>query len=109
MPQRKSAGIVKIVPEASAVEADPIVWEMFASRIVPPRPSTRKTATAITAAGIEAETVRPTRRPRYALAAPKTRPRTTPVTIARRVNSAGGIAAFSPIAGSCPALSSTAG
>ena len=40
------------------------------------------------AAGIEAETVIPTRRPMYALAAPKTMPSTTPVTTALSVNSA---------------------
>ena len=35
MPQRNSAGMVKIVPVASAVEAEPIVCDRFASRIVP--------------------------------------------------------------------------
>ena len=59
-PQRNSAGIVKIVPVASAVEAEPIVCERFASRIVPFRPRSRKTATVRTAAGIEADTVSPT-------------------------------------------------
>ena len=78
---------MKIVPVASAVEAEPIVCEMFASRIVPFRPSTRKTATVRTAAGIEADTVSPTRRPRYAFAAPKTSPSATPVTTAFAVNS----------------------
>jgi len=55
----------------------------------------------MTAAGIEAETVNPTRSPRYALAAPKTSPRTTPATIARRVNSSGGSPACSPFAEVC--------
>ena len=64
MPQRKSAGMVKIVPVASEVEAEPMVCERFASRIVERRRSARKTTTVITAAGIEAETVMPTRRPR---------------------------------------------
>ena len=86
-PQRNSAGIVKIVPVASAVEAEPIVCEMFASRIVPFRPRSRKTATVRTAAGIEADTVSPTLRPRYAFAAPKTRPSATPVITAFAVNS----------------------
>ena len=49
-------------------------------------------ATVITAAGIDADTVMPTRRPRYALAAPKTMPSTTPVTTAFSVNSASGSA-----------------
>ena len=64
MPQRNSAGIVKMVPVASAVEAEPIVWEMFASRIVPRGRSRLNIATVMTAAGIEAETVMPTRSPR---------------------------------------------
>ena len=37
MPHRKSAGIVKIVPVASAVEAEPTVCDRLASRIVPLR------------------------------------------------------------------------
>ena len=61
-PHRNSAGIVKIVPVASEVDAEPIVWAMLASRIVTPRRS--GTATVITAAGIEAETVMPTLGPR---------------------------------------------
>ncbi len=64
MPHRNSAGMVKIVPVASEVEADPMVWEMLASRIVPRAPTRRKSATVMTAAGIEAETVMPTLRPR---------------------------------------------
>ena len=64
MPHRKSAGIVKIVPVASDVEAEATVCERLASRIVPGDRKSRKTATVITAAGIEAETVMPTRRPR---------------------------------------------
>jgi len=63
-----SAGIVKMVPLASEVLAEPIVCARFASRMVlcgpPNRCSAVKTATAITAAGMAAETVRPTRRPR---------------------------------------------
>ena len=59
---RNSAGRVKITPAARDSPADPTVWTMLASRIVPPK--IRKTATAITAAGIEALTVSPTRRPR---------------------------------------------
>ena len=64
MPQRKSAGIVKIVPVASDVEAEATVCERLASRIVPVERKSRKAATVITAAGIEAETVMPTRSPR---------------------------------------------
>src|SRR6188474_2477457 len=42
----------------------------------------------MTAAGIDADTVMPTRSPRYALAAPKTIPSTTPIATAFSVNSA---------------------
>ena len=55
---------VKIEPVAKAVEAEPIVCERLASRIVAFRPRAAKMATVMTAAGIEAETVIPTRRPR---------------------------------------------
>ncbi len=88
MPQRKSAGIVKMVPVASAVEAEATVCERLASRIVAFERRSRKAATVITAAGIDAETVIPTRSPRYAFAAPNTMPSTTPVATAFRVNSA---------------------
>ncbi len=53
-----------MVPVASEVEADATVCERLASRIVPLVRSMRKAATVITAAGIDAETVMPTRRPR---------------------------------------------
>jgi hypothetical protein len=58
------AGMVKMVPLASAVEADPIVCDRFASRIVPRTRNMPNNATVMTDAGIDAETVRPTRRPR---------------------------------------------
>ena len=64
MPQRNSAGMVKMVPLASEVEADPMVCARLASSTVARPPATRNTATAITAAGIEADTVSPTRNPR---------------------------------------------
>ncbi len=63
-PHRKSAGIVKIVPVASDVEAEATVCERLASRIVPRTRNSRNAATVITAAGIDADTVMPTRRPR---------------------------------------------
>ena len=56
--------MVKIVPVASAVEAEPMVWERFVSRMVASMRSARKAATVMTAAGIEAEIVNPTRNPR---------------------------------------------
>src|SRR5574341_1175989 len=89
MPHRKSAGIVKMVPVASDVDAEATVCDRFASRIVPRERNSRKAATVITAAGIEADTVMPTRSPRYAFAAPNTIPSTTPVATALSVNSAG--------------------
>ena len=48
---------------------------------------TRITPMEITAAGIEADTVIPTRSPRYALAAPKTTARIIPMIIDVTVNS----------------------
>ena len=42
---------------------------------------TRMTPIAITAAGMDAETVIPTRSPRYALAAPNTTAKITPIAI----------------------------
>ena len=64
MSHMNSAGMVKIVPLASDVEADPMVCDRLASRIVPRARKSRNNATVMTAAGIDAETVRPTRRPR---------------------------------------------
>lgn len=79
--------MVKIVPEASEELAEPMVCERFASRIEPLIFSRRKKATVSTAMGIEVATVSPTLRPRYALAAPKRMPKTTPAAAARNVNS----------------------
>ena len=56
--------MVKITPEAREVDAEPMVCARLASRMVLFGDTRRKTATASTAAGIDAETVRPTRRPR---------------------------------------------
>jgi hypothetical protein len=56
--------MVKMVPVASDVDADPIVCDRFASRMVLGKRSSRNTATVITAAGIDADTVKPTRKPR---------------------------------------------
>src|ERR1041385_4217833 len=86
IPQRNSAGMVKIVPVASDELAEPMVCEMFASRITSRRRISRNSATVSTAMGIEVETVSPTRSPRYAFAAPKSRPKTIPATTARAVN-----------------------
>ena len=61
------AGRVKITPEASELEAEPVVCERLASRIVPSRPARRRSrniATVITATGMEVLTVSPARRPR---------------------------------------------
>jgi hypothetical protein len=63
-PQIKKAGIVKITPAARDSPAEPTVCTMLVSRIVPCLKKMRKMATAITAAGIDAETVSPTLRPR---------------------------------------------
>ena len=54
---------------------------MLLSRIEFLRIKIRITPIAITAAGIDAETVIPTRRPRYAFAAPNTTAKRTPIII----------------------------
>jgi hypothetical protein len=67
MPQRNSAGSVKMMPLASELEAEPTVCERLASRIVPRRPAAsraRNTATVMTATGIEVLIVSPARKPR---------------------------------------------
>ena len=60
---------------------------MLLSRIELRLKITRVTPIAITAAGIDAETVIPTRNPRYAFAAPKTIASKMPVITDIRVNS----------------------
>src|SRR6185503_150449 len=64
-----------------------MVWTMLFSRILEP-PSRLSTEMASTAMGIEALTVRPARRPRYTVDAPKIRPNNAPRMMARIVNSA---------------------
>ena len=56
--------MVKMEPVASEVEAEPMVCDRLASRRVDFWPRSLNIATVMTAAGIEAETVIPTRRPR---------------------------------------------
>ena len=82
-----SAGIVNTTPPATDSPAEPIVCTMLFSRIVEP-PSLLSTEMASTAIGIDALTVRPARRPRYTVEAPKIRPKITPMPIALAVNSA---------------------
>ncbi len=87
----KSAGIVKMIPDASELEADPTVWEKLASSSVDPTPTTesaRNSAIVRTATGMEVEIVNPTRSPRYAFAPPNRIPNTMPEIAAFRVNSA---------------------
>ena len=61
------AGTVKSIPEATDELAEPIVCDMFASRMLlcaPKARSNRKTTTVNTATGIEVLIVRPAFRPR---------------------------------------------
>ena len=62
--QRNSTGIVKITPPASDSPADPMVCTRLLSKTEFLFRRTRVTASEMTAAGIEADTVMPTRRPR---------------------------------------------
>ncbi len=61
---RKSAGRVKMAPAARDSPAEPIVCTILLSRIESRRRTMRMIPIEITAAGMEAETVIPTRRPR---------------------------------------------
>ena len=79
--QINKAGKVKIVPAASDSPAEPMVCTILFSRIEFLRSKMRITPIEITAAGIEADTVIPTRSPKYALAAPKTIANKTPITM----------------------------
>ena len=67
----KSAGSVNIAPAASDSPAEPIVCTILFSRIESFLKIFRIMPIETTAAGIEADTVIPTRSPRYALAPPK--------------------------------------
>src|SRR5262245_44098275 len=86
--RKMSAGMANTTPRATDPQAEPIVWTILFWRIVeaPRRVSTEMASTAM---GIDALTVRPARRPRYTVDAPKIRPNSTPITIALAVNSAG--------------------
>ncbi len=81
-----SAGRVKITPPATDSPAEPVVWTMLFSRIVA-RPIARRRLIESTAMGMEAETVRPARRPTYTVTAPKMIPNSIPNRMARGVNS----------------------
>ena len=61
-PRKISAGIVKITPAAADSPAEPVVCTMLFSRI-DERPNARKILIDSTAIGIDADTVRPARRP----------------------------------------------
>ncbi len=66
-PHMKSAGMVKIMPEASDELAEPVVWAILQSKMVLfPKTgvSALKTATAMTAKGIAVEMVKPTLSPK---------------------------------------------
>ena len=84
---KNKAGSVNIAPAARDSPAEPIVCTMLLSRIESFFIITRITPIEITAAGIDAETVIPTRRPRYAFAAPKIIASKTPMMIDVAVNS----------------------
>ena len=85
--QRNRAGRVKIAPAATDSPAEPMVCTTLLSSTEFRRRATRRMPIASTAAGMEADTVMPTRRPRYALAAPKTTASTMPVSTEVTVSS----------------------
>ncbi len=76
-----NAGSVKIAPAASDSPAEPIVCTILFSRIESRLNIIRMTPMEITAAGIDADTVIPTRSPRYAFAPPNKTASSIPRTI----------------------------
>ena len=58
------AGMVKMAPAARDSPAEPMVWTMLFSRMESRLKMKRMTPMEMTAAGMEAETVMPTRRPK---------------------------------------------
>jgi hypothetical protein len=63
-PMSRSDGSVNATPAASDSPAEPVVWAMLFSRIVPRMRSQRNSVIDSTATGIDADTVRPILRPR---------------------------------------------
>src|SRR4051812_12196742 len=78
--------MVKTMPPAMDSPAEPIVCTMLFSRI-DDFPTRLNTAIARTAIGMDAETVRPARKARYTVEAPKMIPNTIPRMMALGVNS----------------------
>ena len=74
-------------PAAIDSPAEPMVWTMLFSRMVD-LSSFLPSEMAMTATGIDAETVRPALRARYTVAAPNRMPIKAPIRIAFTVNSA---------------------
>ncbi len=85
-PMKISAGKVKITPAATDSPAEPVVCTMLFSRIVD-LPNARRMEIERTAIGIDAETVRPARRPTYTDTAPNSAPKIAPRITARQLNS----------------------
>src|SRR5579872_4076296 len=83
------AGMVKMAAATSASPTDAAVRTMFCSKTVPRKYGSRKSAMAITAAGMVAAMVCPAFIPRYALAAPKISESTRPTSTAFNVISGG--------------------
>ena len=88
IPKTSRAGTVNITPAASDSPALAIVWTELFSRIVTSlNLNPLRISILITAAGIDADTVIPTYKPRYAFAAVITPPNSTPITTTLVVNS----------------------
>ena len=84
-----SAGTVKITPAASDSPVEAIAWTTLFSSTVPRRRRPRSTVIDSTADGIDAETVIPTFRPRYAFTMPNVSDSTMPSATASGVSSGG--------------------
>src|SRR5947207_10221473 len=81
------AGMVKIAPATNASPTEAAVRVRFCSKTPPRKNGMRKSAIAITAAGMVAATVCPAFIPRYAFAAPNTAAMMMPASAAFSVNS----------------------
>ena len=94
---RNKAGAVKITPAARPSPTEAIVWTILFSSIETFFEKSLNAAIERTAAGMDAETVVPTFKPRYVFPIPKISPKKQPKTMALKVIS--GVFVFEDING----------
>ena len=81
--------MAKMIPAASDSPADAQVWTWLASRMLDRRKKSRNSSIAITAAGMDADTVIPAFSPTYTLAAPITTDASTFIPVAKEKTATG--------------------